>query len=134
MESLKYNPTEDTPQIILDSERNEFRIAERSLPENAFEFYRPIYPWFENYVMQPNKYTELHIQLDYFNTASAKQISKILSLLEQIKSSLVVKWHYYSDDIDMLESGKRYSRLTGITFDLIEEEPEDNDDFKIIYD
>jgi len=134
MEALKYNPTEDTPQIILDSERNEFRIAERSLPENAFEFYRPIYAWFENYVMQPNKYTELHIQLDYFNTASAKQISKILSLLEQIKSSLVVKWHYYSDDIDMLESGKRYSRLTGITFDLIEEEPEDNDDFKIIYD
>lgn len=134
MEALNYQPTEDTPQIILDSEKNEFRIAERSLPENAFEFYKPIYEWFERYVMQPNKYTELHIQLDYFNTASAKQISKILNLLEQIKSSLIVKWHYYSDDIDMLESGKRYSRLTGITFDLIEEEPEENDDFKIIYD
>lgn len=134
MEALQYQSTEDTPLIVLNSENNDFKIAERSLPENAFEFYKPVYEWLEKYVMNPNKYTELHIQLDYFNTASAKQIGKILNLLEQIKSSLIVKWHYYSDDMDMLESGKRYARLTGITFDLIEEELEDSEDFKIIYD
>jgi hypothetical protein len=34
----------------------------------------------------------------------------------------------------MLESGKRFARLTGINFELIEEVPEDDsDDFKIIY-
>lgn len=133
MEALKYNATEDTPKITLDSENGIFKIEERSLPENAFEFYKPIYEWFEKYITKPNTHTELHIKLDYFNTASAKQLSKILTLLEQIRSSLIIKWHYYSDDIDMLDSGRRYARLTGISFDLIEDEIEDNDDFKIIY-
>jgi hypothetical protein len=134
MAPIKYLATDDTPEVTLDAENNTFRIAERSLPENAFEFYKPIYEWFEKYVQSPNRYTELHFHLDYFNTASAKQISKLLTLLEQIKSSLIVKWHYYSDDIDMEETGARYARLTGISFALIEEETEDDDELKIIYD
>ncbi|MFO7863520.1 MAG: DUF1987 domain-containing protein [Salinivirgaceae bacterium] len=134
MEPIKYSATEDTPEVILDAENNTFRIAERSLPENAFEFYKPIYEWFEKYVESPNRHTELHFQLDYFNTATAKQISKLLTLLEQIKSSLIVKWHYFSDDTDMEENGARYARLTGISFDLIEEEAEEDDELNIIYD
>lgn len=135
MEPLIRKATEDTPEIILDKNNKTFRIADRSLPENAFDFYKPIYEWLENYITDPLESTEFHIHLDYFNTASAKQLGKILNLLETIKYSLKVKWHYYSDDADMLESGKRFARLTGIDFDLVKEEPEeDSDVFKIIYD
>lgn len=135
MEPLIRKATEDTPEIILDKDKNTFSISERSLPENAFDFYKPVYEWLEQYITQPTEQTELHIKLDYFNTASAKQLGKIFNLLETIKYSLKVIWHYYSDDADMLESGKRFARLTGINFELVEEEPEeDSDDFKIIYD
>lgn len=135
MEALILKETEDTPKIVLDKQNKQFLIAERSLPENAFVFYKPIYEWLEEYILDPLEETEFHIRLDYFNTASAKQLGKILNLLENIKSSLFVKWHYYSDDHDMLDSGRRYARLTGINFDLVEEIPEDDsEDFKIIYD
>ncbi len=135
MEPLLLEPTEDTPEVILDSEKNTYRIANRSLPENAFDFYKPIYEWLEKEVFTVEANIEFHFQLDYFNTASAKQIGKIFNLLEQVKNKLVVVWHYYSDDLDMYESGKRFARLTGIAFDFIEEEPEqdEDDDFKIIY-
>ncbi|PLX20131.1 MAG: nuclear pore complex subunit [Salinivirgaceae bacterium] len=112
MESLILNATEDTPKIVLNKKDKEFLIAERSLPENAFDFYKPVYEWLEKYVLDPLEETEFHVNLDYFNTASAKQLGKIFNLLENIKSSLFVKWHYASDDQDMLESGQRYARLT----------------------
>lgn len=135
MEAFTLQATDDTPKIVLDKLNKEFIISDRSLPENAFDFYKPVYEWLEKYIIDPLEETEFHVQLDYFNTASAKQLSKIFSLLENIKSSLFVKWHYYTDDQDMLESGQRFARLTGINFDLIEETPEDDsDDFKIIYD
>jgi hypothetical protein len=135
MESLILQATEDTPKIVFNKQNNEFLIAERSLPENAYDFYKPIYDWLEQYILDPLDETELHVKLDYFNTASAKQLGKIFNLLENIKSSLFIKWHYFADDHDMLDSGKRYARLTGINFDLVEEIPEDdNEDFKIIYD
>lgn len=135
MELLTRKPTEDTPEVVLDAEEKIFRIAERSLPENAFEFYRPVYEWFENFMGQNPEKFELHIQLDYFNTASAKQLGKIFTLLESLKNIITVKWHYYDDDIDMYESGLRFSRLTDIEFEFIEEEPKDSsdEDFKIIY-
>src|SRR6056297_1773913 len=135
MDPIILAPTEDTPEVVLDFGKKTFRIANRSLPENAFDFYKPIYEWLEKEIFNIDYKIEFHFQLDYFNTASAKQIGKIFNLLEQIKSKLLVVWHYYSDDLDMYESGKRFARLTGIAFDFIEEEPpeKDEEEFKIIY-
>lgn len=133
---LKLSATDDTPKVVLSTQENEFLISGRSLPENAYSFYKPIYDWLEQYSVEPLSECELHFSLDYFNTASAKQLSKIFSLLEIIKDNITIVWHYFNDDIDMENTGKRYERLTKLTFNFVEEISNNNEDdgFKIIFD
>ena len=42
MEKFEISSTEDTPEVCLDKVASVFRLAERSYPEDAFEFYQPI--------------------------------------------------------------------------------------------
>lgn len=122
MNTLIIEPTEDTPKVVLDSDNNIFLISNRSLPENAIIFYKPIFNWLENYMNNVNESTVFTFKLDYFNTSSAKQIIKILLLLEKIakKGKVQIKWHYQKEDIDMKSSGNRFSKLLELDFELIE--------------
>lgn len=124
MEPLIIEKTEDTPGIVLNPETNTFEITERSLPENAIDFYQPVFDWLKDYMYNPNDETIFHLKLEYYNTATAKQIAKILMLLEKLstKSKVVIKWHYDSDDIDMYSSGSRFSKLINLNFEFIEHE------------
>ena len=69
-----------------------------------------------------NELTVFTFKLDYFNTSSAKQITKILLLLEKIakKGEVQINWNYQKEDIDMKSSGNRFSKLLELNFELIE--------------
>jgi len=122
MESLIIEASEDTPSVILSHSENKFIISERSLPENSIEFYMPILNWLEKYAEHPNPITHFEFKLEYFNTSSAKQIAKVLLVLEKVSkvSDVLVKWYYNKDDKDILASGSRYEKLINIKFQLIE--------------
>ena len=122
MDALIIESTEDTPKVILNPEENNFLLSERSLPENAIDFYKPIFDWLNNYKNEPNKLTIFTFKLDYFNTASAKQITKILLLLEEMAKSnnIKVDWYYQKEDLDMKSSGARFSKLIKVKIELIE--------------
>lgn len=122
-DKLFLEATDDTPSVILDSENQIFEISNRSLPEDPTNFYSPVFKWLENYSLHPNAITEFHFKMEYFNTASAKQILKILVLLENLsaKSNLTVHWHFEKADSDMKTSGERYSKLVKINFEFIED-------------
>jgi len=124
MESLIIENTGDTPKIVLDPANNVFELSYRSLPENANGFYEPVFQWFDEYTKNPDDEMIFKFNLEYFNTASAKQIAKILLLLEKLSQQIKVKiiWNYKKDDTDMLSSGKRYSKLLKVDFELIEVE------------
>ena len=47
---LHIEGTEDTPEVLLDSGNNTFSISGRSFPENAIEFYEPIFAWLQKYL------------------------------------------------------------------------------------
>ncbi|MEW6468145.1 MAG: DUF1987 domain-containing protein [Bacteroidota bacterium] len=113
---------EDVPSIRLDAGSGVFEISGRSLPEDAAGFYGPAISWMLDYSRSPNKETVFVFRLEYFNTASAKQLFKIMNILQEIAktSSVKVKWYYDKGDRDMLASGERYVRLTGLDFDLAE--------------
>jgi len=123
MSPLVIQPTEHTPSIVLDKDMEIFEITSRSLPENAIEFYKPVIDWLNEYALAPNKETPFSFNLEYYNTASSKQIAKVLLILEKIqlqKSSQVrIIWNYSEDDLDMLHSGKRYEKLLNIPFEFI---------------
>ncbi len=122
MKPLIIEKTEDTPGINFDPDNNNFIISDRSWPENAIEFYQPIFDWLELYLQNPNSETIFGFQLEYFNTASAKQIAKLLLILEKFsnKTKITIRWHYDKDDIDMLTSGSRYAKLLNIQYEFIE--------------
>ncbi|MGI6478408.1 MAG: DUF1987 domain-containing protein [Salinivirgaceae bacterium] len=100
MTPLIYEGTEDTPKVVLDVDADEFLISQRSLPEDAFLFYKPIFRWLEEYAKNPKKKTVFRFELEYFNTSSAKQLSKIFVFLKSIKEEVEVIWCYYDDDTD----------------------------------
>ena len=122
MESLFITSTEDTPEINFDYKSNNFVISERSLPENAIEFYEPVIVWLNDYILIPNEKTVFNCKLEYFNTASAKQLAKIILILEKLNQTkeVLVSWHYNIDDTDMYASGVRFSKLINIPFEFTE--------------
>jgi uncharacterized Fe-S radical SAM superfamily protein PflX len=120
MEKLEIKATDITPYIKLDKENEEFIIAEKSLPENAIDFYKPVLDWLEEYSKNPNRKTVFQFKLEYYNTSTAKQFARIFLLLEKIhlegKSEVEIQWYYSKDDMDMEHSGKRYEKLLKLPF------------------
>lgn len=120
MEALIIEKTEDTPGIILDPSNGKFEISDRSLPENANGFYAPVFEWLDKYSENPDSNVTFVFSLEYFNTASAKQIAKVLLLLEKLskKTKVLIVWKYRAEDTDMQSSGIRYSKLLDVEFEL----------------
>ncbi len=124
MEKLEIQATETTPYVKLEKENGEFFRGEKSLPENAREFYRPILEWLEEYCKNPNSETVFKFKLEYYNTSTAKQFARIFLMLERLhlegKSKVEIHWYYSKDDMDMQHSGKRYEKLLRLPFKFFE--------------
>jgi hypothetical protein len=78
--------------------------------------------WLNQYVETPNKTTTLEMHLDYYNSASIKELIRILLTLEKIPSdsehAVKVIWHYKSDDELMEARGKEIKSLVDLPFEL----------------
>ena len=124
MEMLHIEGTDDTPEVLLDSGNNTFSISGRSFPENAIEFYEPIFAWLQKYAEEVENDMEFEFCMEYFNTSSSKQIAKIFLLLEKINENVFVQviWKYKKEDSDMMASGMRFSKLLNLEFELREVE------------
>ncbi|MBN4072909.1 DUF1987 domain-containing protein [Crocinitomix catalasitica] len=123
MEEIKREEQEDSPEIHLNYEEGIFLIKGKSLPEDAAEFYSPIYEWFRNYVDDPKEETILDIHLEYVNSSSVKRIFSILCMLEEIEpyqNTILVKWKYNKGDDLMKEKGEEFQEYLEIPFELIE--------------
>jgi hypothetical protein len=122
MNDLKIEGTEDSPMVNLSKATGEILISGRSLPEDAFSFYAPVMEWLNDYVKSPNPNTVFNFKLEYFNTASAKQIFKIVGMANDLSkgNKVIVKWFYDEGDRDMLSSGERFSKLTQLPFEYIQ--------------
>ncbi len=121
MEPFVKEPTVDTPKVLLDAGKGIFEIAQMSLPEDAVDFYAPVLEWFTNYSKNPNPKTVFDMKLEYFNTASSKQLIQILLMLQGLKerSEIVINWYYKEIDEDMQSLGEEYSQIINLPFNLI---------------
>ena len=112
MKNLSLEKTLKTPHIHFDATKGRLLMEGRSIPEDAYMFYQPIYKWLEQYVQESDTKTIIEFKLEYFNTSSSKCILEVLHILEKIdKQSVEVKWFYDEDDEDMFESGENYSQI-----------------------
>ena len=123
MNPIIISATEDTPGIRLDAASDIFEISGRSLPEDVVKFYKPILDWLDEYAQSTNENTVFNFRLSYFNTASSKIIIDILMKLEGMHDngkSISIKWHYPSDDEDMMEAGEEYADIVSVPIEMIE--------------
>ncbi|MBI4649557.1 MAG: DUF1987 domain-containing protein [Bacteroidia bacterium] len=123
MEHITIEGTPKTPSINFDAQAGKIEIKGRSIPENSIEFYRPLIEWLEAYTLNPQKISEVNVQLEYFNTSSSKCILDVFKKLEMIFKSgheVIINWYYEEDDEDMLEAGEDYQSIIRIPFKMIE--------------
>ncbi len=122
MEVIKILGTDDTPNVILDTENEILEISGRSLPEDVTAFFEPILNWLDEYSEEPNEKTVFSFKLVYFNTASSKLILDILMKLEEMHEDgkdVLVKWFFPDDDEDMEEAGEEYADIVNVPFEQI---------------
>lgn len=118
---LLIKQTEDTPEVVLDSVNNVFCISGKSLPEDAYEFYKPVVKWVETYLTQPNLKTELHVKLQYFNSSSVKKVSDIFILLQDLQKAgkeVKIIWFYEEGDELMEIKGQEFKSILTLPFEL----------------
>lgn len=122
MENLSIKGTSRTPQVDFDVNGN-IRIRGRSIPEDAGLFYNHLYSWIFRYCMNAQPQTNVHLELEYMNSGSAKSILQLLKELSNIVQTgkfVIVHWYYEIGDEDMLEKGEYFESLLDMKFTFIE--------------
>lgn len=122
LQSQHFPATEDTPEVLLDAALGVIKISGRSLPENAWAFYKPILEWTRAYCSALNQPTNVELQLDYFNSSSGRYLYEILTILEQEtrdRSVVSIRWIVEKDDELMVEKGEELMGLLDLKFEIV---------------
>ncbi len=122
MEVKKIEPTTKTPEVYLGPE-GVIKILGRSISEDAKGFYDDVNLWIDDYLISPADVTSVEVTLEYFNSASAKQIIMILQRLLMLTlqhKKLTVNWYYEEGDDDILEKGEYFSSILNLKYNFIE--------------
>jgi hypothetical protein len=94
--NLIIEQTPKTPQIELNMFTGDLIFTGRSTPENADKIYEPVLNWTSQYIQKARSTTNVRLNLDYFNTASALWLAKILKMLVRINEpDYVLVVHLY---------------------------------------
>ncbi len=122
MDQYRIEPKRNTPLIHLNPDGN-MKISGRSIHENVAEFYQAPFDWVEEYIINPPDATRIDIQLEYFNSASAKYVIKLLQKFRKVlikDKKLYINWFYEEGDEDILERGEYFSSVLDIDFNFVE--------------
>ena len=121
MEELRISPTKNTPEIILNPE-GIIRIKGRSIHENVTDFFEPVEDWISEYITIPAEFTSVDINLEYFNSASAKIFIHILQKITYVTlkhKKFIFNWYYEDGDEDILERGEYFASVLDVKFNFI---------------
>ncbi len=127
MNKFIHHATETTPDIYFSPEENRFEIKGKSAPEDVRGLYYPVVEWmtaFVAWVKENNHFTDsrplvFKVDLEYFNSSSAKFLFDILNQLKDLSHEgvpVIIEWYYDSEDSDLREAGEDLSLLCEIEF------------------
>lgn len=123
MASFKRQSSETTPFIDFDGDTGTFVISGNSYWDDVDSVFGPLTEWLKNeYLPNPAAETNLTVRFHYLNTATAKAILSVFSLLESLLvegKKLEIVWEYNEWDEDLEEQGKDYQTLLKADFKLV---------------
>ncbi len=121
MQDLIIQGTNKTPSIDFKI-NGELKIEGRSIPENTYDFYKPIVNWVETLKNSIPSSITLTVKLEYINTSSSKLILEIFKILDEIftskKSEVEIVWLYDYDDDENREEGHNYKSELNVPFNI----------------
>lgn len=120
MKELKIPLTKTSPEIILSPD-GLIKIRGRSIQENVGEFYSSVEKWMNEYIDTPADITCVEMNLEYFNSASARVFIQLLEKIKRVtlrNKKFVVNWYYEEGDEDILERGEYFSSVLDIPFNF----------------
>ncbi|MBG0858246.1 MAG: DUF1987 domain-containing protein [Bacteroidales bacterium] len=121
MKELKISPTKSSPEIILNPD-GVIKIRGRSIHENVADFFAPVAKWIDKYVESPAPVTCVDINLEYFNSASAKVFIHLMEVIKHVSlkdKKFIFNWYYEDGDEDILERGEYFSSILDVPFNFI---------------
>jgi hypothetical protein len=121
MKVLKLSATKSSPEIVLNP-AGFIKIKGRSIHENIIDFFKPVEEWVIEYIKVPADITCLDINLEYFNSASAKLLIQLFQKISYVRlknKKFIVNWYYEEGDEDILERGEYFSSVLNIPFNFI---------------
>jgi hypothetical protein len=132
MQNLYIKQTRKTPEITFSPSENIFLIRGNSSPEDVRAMYYPVIDWIKIFVddvlfgdypqYTPENPITFKIDLNYFNSSSAKFLYDILSELKRLPENnikTVVDWYYDIDDNDHKEAGNDLATLAEMEFTFV---------------
>lgn len=121
MRELRIEPTKNSPEVVM-TPGGTIRIKGRSIHENVIDFFAPVEAWVNEYLKTPADLTCVDINLEYFNSASAKAIIHLLQLVTYVQlkhKKFIFNWFYEEGDEDILERGEYFASVLSVPFNFI---------------
>ena len=117
---LKFEATEDGPEVLLDADLSIFQIAGNSTPEDVNLVYNPIDNWLETEGNHLN-HCQCKLFFRYLSTSSHHKVFNVLQKLNAMYNDgrkLSVEWAYENIDDDMLRLGLDFASILEIPFEF----------------
>jgi hypothetical protein len=121
MKELKFSPTKNSPEILLSPD-GIIKISGRTIHENVAEFFAPVEAWVSEYIETPADITYCDINLEYFNSASAKVFIHLFQKIIYVtlkNKKFVFNWYYEDGDEDILERGEYFASILDVPINFI---------------
>lgn len=121
MKTFIIKETALTPKIDFNGSNGQMSITGKSVLFEKNLFWEEIISWYKTYVLNPKQKTVLHIELEYFNSISAKFLYYFLKLNKYIIQKgliLQIYWFIFSDDQDMLDIVQIMKQETGLPIEI----------------
>jgi len=124
MESLNIKGDKKSPAVAFEPYSGLLVMKGKSSLENPGKFYDRILDWINNYSKQPAVKTTFRMEMEYFNSSSAKFLMKLFRSLEEInkggRKQVSVEWCFEGNDQSMQESGEDFNSMLKLDFKFVE--------------
>jgi hypothetical protein len=123
MNALILPASRNTPSIFFEPASGRFEMSGISIPENASEYYQPVFEWLTMNLPRIDDGSAFHFRLSYFNSTSLKAIYQVLKLIKEATITgpkISVNWYVEAEDEFMRESAEMFQQLLDMKFNLVD--------------
>ncbi|MGR8935930.1 MAG: DUF1987 domain-containing protein [Gammaproteobacteria bacterium] len=122
MDNLTIEAAKDTLGVVCDAQSGVIDMSGISYPQDAAEFFNPVFDWLDSYIEQLRTPLTLNLRINYLNTSSTKCLFDLIDKMEsyfKAGGDVRIHWYYKADDEDIKETGLEFKEEMVLPFEII---------------